>query len=255
MARELEASTGVGETNAAFGWQAHASVAGGRVAEAHEQFRRGIQMSLQGNFREVAAHLSAEDAEMHAVVGQCGEARSEASGGLELSRDNLTLERAGRAFALCGGADQAASLSQELARQFPEATLTVKVALPAIAAALAIGRGEPARALELLEPARPYDRAPASEFWVTYLRGQAHLELKDGRAAAAEFNSIVSRQGEVPGAFLYPLAHLGAARAAVLLENHDAARKAYEDFFALWKDGDADLQPLREARREYSRLR
>ena len=31
MARELEASVGVGETNAAFGWQAHASAFGGRV--------------------------------------------------------------------------------------------------------------------------------------------------------------------------------------------------------------------------------
>ena len=34
---------------------------------AHEQFRRGIQMSLQGNFQEVAAQLTMEDAETHAT--------------------------------------------------------------------------------------------------------------------------------------------------------------------------------------------
>ena len=49
----------------------------GRVKAAHEQFRRGIQMSLQGNFAEVAAQLTMEDAEIHAMVGQCAEARSE----------------------------------------------------------------------------------------------------------------------------------------------------------------------------------
>ena len=38
---------------------------------AHDQFRRGMQMSLQGNFRQVAAELTMEDAEIHAIVGQC----------------------------------------------------------------------------------------------------------------------------------------------------------------------------------------
>ena len=85
MARELEASIGVRETNAAFGWQAHTSAFGGRVKAAHEQFRRGIQMSLQGNFNEVAAQLTMEDAETHAIVGQCAEAR-------ERGRPALALE-------------------------------------------------------------------------------------------------------------------------------------------------------------------
>ena len=53
----------------------------GRIEAAHEQFRRGIQMSLQGNFQEVAAQLTMEDAETHASVGQCAEARSEVARG------------------------------------------------------------------------------------------------------------------------------------------------------------------------------
>ena len=40
-----------------------------------------------------------EDAETHAIVGQCAEARSEVPAGLALSRDNLTLERASRVLA------------------------------------------------------------------------------------------------------------------------------------------------------------
>jgi tetratricopeptide (TPR) repeat protein len=255
MARDLELSVGVRENNAAFGWQAHSAASTGRITDAHEQYRRGIQMSLQGSFQEVAAQLTMEDAETHAVVGQCVEARSEVTGGLELSRDNLTLERASRALALCGASGEAMQISDELAKRFRDATLTVRVALPVTAAALALQRRDPAQALGVLEPVKSYDHSPTMEFWPLYLRGQAYLESKDGPAASAEFQAIVSHRGEVPGAVLYPLAHLGLARAAVMSNDPAKARKAYEGFLALWKEADADLEPLKAARLEYSRLR
>jgi len=255
MARDLELSVGVGETNAAFGWQAQASAFAGHVKTAHEQFRRGVQMSLQGNFPEVAALLATQDAETHANVGECVEARSEVSAGLELSRDNITLERVSRVLAQCGAGSEALSLSNELARRFPEATLTTRVSLPVTAAALALQRGEPARALELLEPVGRYDHAPSAEFWPLYLRGQAYLQLKDGQAAGVQFKSILDHRGEVPASMLYPLAHLGLARAARLANDEGTVRKAYEDLFALWSEADPDLKPLKEARLEYSRLR
>jgi hypothetical protein len=158
-------------------------------------------------------------------------------------------------LALCGSGSEALSLSHELTKQFPNATLTIRVSLPVTAAALAIERGEPARALQHLEPVKPYDRTPSSEFWPVYLRGQAYLHLKDGRAAGAEFQSILDRRGEVPASVLYPLAHLGLARAALLANNPEKARSAYETFLALWKDADPDLRPLKDARLEYSRFR
>jgi predicted sulfurtransferase len=81
------------------GWQGHTSAFDGRVMAAHEQFRSGIQLALQGNFPEVAAQLTMEDAETHATVGQCAEATREVPSGLALSRDNATLEHASRALA------------------------------------------------------------------------------------------------------------------------------------------------------------
>ena len=178
MARELESSVGVRETNAAFGWQAHTSASEGRVKAAHDQFRRGIQMSMQGNFAEVAAVLTMEDAEIHAIAGQCAEARSEVSPGLALSRDNATLERASRVLAVCGAGSEALALSNDLAKRFPDATLTVRVSLPVTAAALAIQRGDPARGLELLEPVRPYDRAPLLGVLAGLPSGQAYLSAE-----------------------------------------------------------------------------
>ena len=54
---------------------------------------------------------------------------------------------------------------------------------------------------------------------------------------------------------LYPLAYLGLARAAALAGDTAKSRKAYEDFFALWKDADPDLPILIEAKKEYQKLR
>ena len=54
---------------------------------------------------------------------------------------------------------------------------------------------------------------------------------------------------------LYPLAHLGLARAAALPGDTVTSRKAYEDLFALWKDADPDLPILNEAKKEYQKLR
>jgi tetratricopeptide (TPR) repeat protein len=255
MAHELESSVGVRETNSAFGWQGRTSSADGRVKTAHDQFRRGIQMSRQGNFAEVAAQLTMEDAEIHAIAGQCAEARSEVSPGLSLSRDNLTLERASRVLALCGADSEALTLSADLAKRFPEATLTVRVSLPVTAAALAMQRGDPARALELLEPVRQYDRAPSLEFWPAYLRGQAYLALKDGEAARIQFRNILDHRGDVPGSMLYPLAYLGLARAASLAGDLATARTTYDHFLTLWNEGDPNLQPLKDARLERSRLK
>src|SRR5258705_1596029 len=129
MARELDASVGVGETNGSFGWQARASAFSGHVASAHDQFGRGIRLSLEAKFPDVAAQLTMEDAETHAVVGQCEDARREVSAGLELGRDKPTVERASRVLALCGDG-QALSLSGEAVRRFPEATVTNGVSVP-----------------------------------------------------------------------------------------------------------------------------
>lgn len=54
---------------------------------------------------------------------------------------------------------------------------------------------------------------------------------------------------------LYPLARLGLARALSLSGDAAGARKAYEDFFALWRDADSDLPILIEAKNEYAKTK
>jgi eukaryotic-like serine/threonine-protein kinase len=254
MTTHVNASIGIGTTNAAYGWRAHAAAFGGRLAAAHDDFRQGVQMASQAGFKEVAAQLSIEDAEAHAIVGQCADTLKEATAGLELNRDNFSLERASRALALCDATREVAALTAELERRYPEATTTNRVSLPVIAAVGALHRREWTRALDLLEPVRAYDRSAWTEFWPTYLRGQAHLGLRQPTEAAAEFQAILNRRGEAPVAQIYPLAHLGLARAGAMSGQLANARAAYNAFLGLWRDADPSLPPLREARRELAGL-
>jgi hypothetical protein len=203
---------------------------------------------------QLSGLYSAQDALSHALVGQCAEARREAEGAIRLSRDNFTLESASRALAWCGADAEASSLTAELGQRFPDAVLTNRVIVPVVAATIAIKGGEPERGLELLEPVRPYDWAAAAEFWPAYVRGEAHLQLKQGAEAAAAFQSIIDHRGVLVDAPLYPLAQLGLARALAAQGDRAGASVAYDAFFDLWKDADGDLLPLKEARSESARL-
>jgi hypothetical protein len=53
---------------------------------------------------------------------------------------------------------------------------------------------------------------------------------------------------------LHALAHAGLAKVAALEGDVAATRRSYEQLFALWRDADATIESLREARRDYDRL-
>jgi len=94
-----------------------------------------------------------------------------------------------------------------------------------------------------------------STFLAHYTRGQAYLGQHSVAEAAAEFQYLLDHRGLAPFSLLCPLAQLGLARAAVLTGDTEKARKAYQDFFALWKDGDPDLPVLIEAKKEYEKVK
>jgi hypothetical protein len=87
------------------------------------------------------------------------------------------------------------------------------------------------------------------------VRGEAFLAAHQGRNAAAEFQKILDHSGVVMNEPIGALAHLGLARAHRLQEMGANARMAYEDFFRVWKDADADIPLLKQARAEYAAVR
>jgi len=52
-----------------------------------------------------------------------------------------------------------------------------------------------------------------------------------------------------------PLARLGLARAYALQDDTAKARAVYQDFLGMWKDADADLPILTQAKQEYAKLK
>ena len=113
------------------------------------------------------------------------------------------------------------------------------------------------------------------------MRAQAYLAMHRGGEAAAEFQKILDHPGIVLNEPIGALAHLGLGRAYALEasvpgsgvppaigkrvmagkmpappgEALAKARKAYQDFFTLWKDADPDIPILKQAQREYAGLR
>jgi hypothetical protein len=80
------------------------------------------------------------------------------------------------------------------------------------------------------------------------------LRLGKGDEAALEFQKILDHPGLAALGPLRPLAHLSLARARALAGDTPGARRAYQDFLALWKDADPDIPILLEAKAEYAKL-
>jgi eukaryotic-like serine/threonine-protein kinase len=253
-AKHLEWALNAPDPVAPLDWEPRTAALAGQVEAAHLKFRAIIPIAEQKGFNEWAAKFALEDAEMHAVVGDCGDVPDEIATSLRLSRDNFNLARAARVLALCRHSSQAAELASETTRRFPEATLTNLVLLPVAAAASAISRGDGNQALKLLETVGPFDHAQVAEFWPKYLRAEAYLLLHNGRDASEQFARILEHRGEAPDSMLYPLAHLGLARAAKLTGDVSRARQSYNDFLSLWKDADATLPPVVAARKELAEI-
>jgi predicted Zn-dependent protease len=169
---------------------------------------------------------------------------------LNLERGRVSLPRAALALALCGESNQAKPLMNELTKRYPEDTVINSIWLPVIRASVELGRGNAEQAIEQIQTATRYEAA--AEFWPQYLRGQAYLKLGRGAEAATEFQKILDHRGYAPLSPLYSLGHLGLARGVALMGDTARSRKAYEDFFAVWKEADPDLSPMIEAKKEYS---
>ncbi|HKQ74638.1 MAG TPA: protein kinase [Blastocatellia bacterium] len=247
MRQQLDWVRGRPYEHVAFDWEAGAAAFAGQWRKAQGASHSAVDLIARGDTKEVAARYATEQALRAAVFGDCRQAGADAALGLRLARGRASLPRAALALALCGEIDRAKPFIDELAKRYPEDTLVNSIWLPTIRAAMELERGRTAEAIEQLLPASRYEAA--AEFWPQYLRGQAYLQLKQGAKAGAEFQKILAHRGYAPLSPLYPLAHLGLARAAALTGNAPQSRKSYEDFFAVWKDADADLPVFREAKR------
>ena len=167
-------------------------------------------------------------------------------------RENATNREDAITAAMAGDSDGVRSL-EEQSKQFPEETILNLMDLPTARAAFELHAGHPERVIENLKPLTRFEPASRTLLGI-YMRGQAYLLLKSGAGAASEFQKLLSHRNIALRSELFPLSFVGLARAYALGGNLEGARKAYEDFFAIWKDADPNIPVLVQAKAEYARF-
>ncbi len=234
----------------------------GHLSKARDLTKQAIESAVRNDSKENAAIWQDNQALREAAFGNLAEARSNAEAALKLEPGSQSVQlEAALALAMAGENARAESLARDLDHRFPLDTQVQSLWLPAIQAQLELNRKNPAAAIDRLEASSRIDLGQIqfinniSCLYSVYIRGQAYLAAGKGSEAAAEFQKIVDHSGIVWNCWTGALAHLGLARAYALSGDTRKAQAAYQDFLALWKDADANVPVLREAKAEYAKLK
>ena len=226
----------------------------GQVSKGEELSRRATALFMKDKRTENVAGSLLTLAGDQSLLGKCQDAKQNATTALAQSRGRATLGNAALTFAVCGDTAQTQSLLDEMAKNYSLDTALSSLATPLVRAVMERSRGNYEQAIKLLETVRTYDMSFIIGASNNYQRGYLYLDLKKGAEARREFQTILDARGCDIFSPARSLAYLGLARAAAMSGDVAASRKAYQDFFALWKDADPNLAPLAEARREYEKL-
>jgi len=234
----------------------------GQLQQARQLSRRTADSDLQAGQAGRAALWEIGAALREAFFGNARAATDGALAALKHSKDRDVEYGAAFALASSGESSRAQTLADDLERRFPEDTAVRLMYLPPIRALLALRRGDPAKAIDVLKTGASYDLglppciAPAfiGPLYAIYVRGQAYLAAHQGVEAAMEFQKILNHRGIVVSDPIGALAHLQVGRAYMLSGDPSKAKTAYQDFLTLWKDADEDIPILKDARAEYAKL-
>jgi DNA-binding winged helix-turn-helix (wHTH) protein len=241
VAREIQWFSGKPEEYLSFGLQAAWLNMHGQRRQASREYQRAAENARRQGLGYVADDFQEADARADALAANCQSTRR--------------LGRPALALAMCGETAEAEKLATETSKRFPNGTIWNAVQLPEIEAMI-----EPAKGIELLTSASPYERAYPDAI---YVRGMIYLQMKKGTEAIAEFRKIADHEGASWAATwvhpnwgqYYAPSYLGMARGHVLAGEGAQARDAYRKFFALWKTADPDIPVLQQARAEYAQLK
>ncbi len=234
----------------------------GHLNKARDLTRQAIASAVRTDSRENAAIWQDNQALREAAFGNLAEARRNAEAALKLEPGSQSVQlEAALGLAMAGENARAESLLRDLDHHFLLDTQVQSLWLPAIQAQLELNRKNPAAAIDRLEASTRIDLGQVqfinniSCLYPVYIRGQAYLAAGKGSEAAAEFQKILDHSGIVWNCWTGALARLGLARAYALSGDTAKAQAAYQGFLVLWKDADADIPVLKQAKAAYAKLK
>jgi eukaryotic-like serine/threonine-protein kinase len=198
-----------------------------------------------------------------AVYGHFAEGKSYALASVKLSNGRDVEYLAALALALSEDSSRSEALAGDLEKRFPEDTFVKFTYVPVLHALAALKRGKPADSAERLQIALRYELAVNglnfNNYYLgglhsAYVRGEAFVAAHQYAEAVAGFQKILDHRGLVGADPIGALAHLQLGRVFALSGDKAKAKSAYGDFLTLWKDADADIPVLQQAKAEYARL-
>lgn len=242
--------------------EAFALAYAGHLRQARTTLRRAVDLAQQAGQRERPADWEAGAALWEVFFGNVRAAREGTMSALQHFKGREVRYMTALALAFLGDSPQSQSLTNDLEKRYPEDTSVQFNYLPTLRARLALNHGDPVKAIELLEPAVPYEmgtpRVSATmgigALYPIYVRGEAYLAAHQGAKAAAEFQRILDHRGIVLSDPIGVLARLQLGRALALSGDKPKAKAAYQDLLDLWKDADPDIPLLRQGKVEYAKL-
>ena len=225
----------------------------GKLKQAEELQKRAVEMLKKQNRMENASVLLTDHAHDLMYLGKCDSAKAQVKAARDLFRGEMSIGAA--IYAGCNDPDQAQKMLDEARAAYPKNTIIQSIVPAIVTAGIEESRGNPSEAIRLFESIRSYEGGIILGLGTIFARGNLYLKARRGNEAAAEFRKVIDQRGVDIFSPTHSLAHLGLGRALALNGDTAGARKAYQDFFALWKDADHDLPVLAEARKEYEALK
>lgn len=240
-------------------YQADTALYGGELSKARALAQHAFEIAETEGETEAAALYRAEGAVREALVGNAALAKHEAQAALAHSRGRDVESLSAIALAIAGDVERGRQLADDLRKRFPEDTLVQFNYLPTIHTAIQLQGNKSTQVAVDLTTAAPYELGGnllTLNFilYPVYLRAEAYLAAKQGDAAAAELQKILDHRGAVRSEPIGALAYLELGRAFVLSGDTAKAKTAYQEFLTRWKNADANIPVLRQAKAEYSGL-
>jgi eukaryotic-like serine/threonine-protein kinase len=252
MERELELAKSAPSGEMEVSWfRAYAAACRGRLQEMRELGKKGRDAAERLSLKESAASELAQEAITEAIYGEKSKAQQDVTQALKMSSSPAIVINSAIALAVTGEDSKALKIAEDVGKQRPYDTNVQSVEVPLVRALIELNHGNAAKAIDLMEGAMVYGRANTA---VLYLRGAAALKAGQGGDAAQAFQRVLDLKAFTWVDTVVPLSRLGMARAYALERDQARSRVAYQDFLAQWKDADADLPLLKDAKAEYGRV-
>jgi DNA-binding winged helix-turn-helix (wHTH) protein/tetratricopeptide (TPR) repeat protein len=209
-----------------------------------------VSRQRKANHMENVATELAYHAEEEAYLGNYDLARKLCAQADEAGNNSaLGLFRCSHALGQAADTSAAEVLAAKLNEMFPEDTFQQKDCLPVIHSMIQRARGNPRVAVDLLSPVTQFP-----DVVVFYNRARAYMAAGDQAKAVADFQTVIRNPGWPDWELFEPLSQLGLAQAYAKQGDLENSLKAYDEFFATWKNADSNIPILKQAKAEYAKL-